>query len=403
MLKMSVHRTADAVAIQKANVAVQNLKNLTSSGFMQTVFMDEMWSSATAHGHKLAQSFSTLGLIGIGGSSLGPKVIQQFLSAETQNQIVFFENVDPISFSLNLKRIGNFGDAHWLVISKSGKTLETLAQLTLLLTHYKESDYAKHFTVVSDPGNNPLTDWARSHQVPIFHIPKNVGGRYSVLTPVGIIPTAFLGVSTDELRSGAQEALAQTETLAKVVAQVLTSFKKNEWITVFWSYSDLLSHFGGWVQQLWAESLAKRLTREASLAPQVSTPLALVGANDQHSILQQVMDGARDKFIFFIGIESVEQAGDVITNVIGLPDFINGKTLGAILKAERLATQQALKAEGIHSLELVIVDLSPKSLGFLFQFFEMLVAGVAESLDIDAFDQPGVELGKRLAMQILSQ
>lgn len=406
MLKISATRELNpdlnSELYKKAEAAVESLKTLTASGFMQAPLIDEMWSSSIEHGLMLSKKFSTLGLLGIGGSSLGPKVIHEFLGNNSKKEILFFENVDPVAFETKLKKISNLSEAHWLVISKSGKTLETLSQLSLILTKYKSSAYSKHFTVVSDPGRNPLSDWAQKHHVPVLNIPKNIGGRFSVLSPVGIIPAAFLGVDVDLFRKGAQQALGKPNLVSHAVAQMIMSFEKNEWITVFWNYCDSLSQFGGWIQQLWAESLAKRINREAGLAARVSTPLPLVGANDQHSILQQVMDGARDKFIWFLGVESVESSGERIENVVGLPDFINGKSLGEILKSERVATQQALKSEGVHSIEIMIRDLSAESLGFMFQYFEMVVAGIAECLDIDAFDQPGVELGKRLAMQILS-
>lgn len=385
----------------RAQAAVQKLKGISSSDFFRVPQMFEMFESCQARGLQL-QKFRTLGVLGIGGSSLGPKVIYETLASDRQLEV--FENVDPVAFERRLKKI-DLETTHWLVISKSGKTLETLSQLSLLVERYRSlgAELIEHFTVISDPVQNPLTDWALAKDIVTLAIPLKVGGRFSVLTPVGMVPAAYLGHAVETFREGAQDACVDSEITVEAVAQTLASFERGEWITVFWCYSDLLGQLGNWIQQLWAESLAKSKTKNGQNAPRVSTPLPLVGANDQHSILQQVMEGARDKFIWFIGAGDVENSGHAMREVIGLPKFLNGQTLGKILSAERRATQKALQSQGIHSLNLMVAELNPRSLGYLFQFFENVVAALGEALEIDAFDQPGVELGKRLAYEILEK
>ena len=407
-----ISRTTSNVSsdlIDRAAKAVAKLPETTTSGFYKLPQNLELFELSQTYGANL-QRFNTLGILGIGGSSLGPKVIAQMLPApggsngESGREIFVCENVDPLSFDQKLGK-ANFETTHWLVISKSGKTLETLSQLSLLVPKLNALGLSlgEYLTVISDPVSNPLTDWAAQNGVTHLPIPADVGGRFSVLTPVGLVPAAFLGHSLEEMRQGAVEASLDTENVALFVAQILASFKREEWITVFWGYSDLMTHFGGWVQQLWAESLAKTKSRSGAIVSRVSTPVPLLGANDQHSILQQVMEGAHDKFVCFFSVEEAEKAGSSIKEPIGLPGFLTGQTLGRILSAERRATQDALKTRGVESLTLAVRELTPRALGRLFFFFQMSVAAVAEALDINAFDQPGVELGKRLAFEILER
>jgi glucose-6-phosphate isomerase len=385
---------------KRAKSAVAKLPSIQDSDFFKITEFDGVWKQSQEYGTKL-RSFSKLGILGIGGSSLGPKVIVDYFGAN--EKILVLENVDPVSFVRKTKDLP-LNEMHWLVISKSGKTLETLSQLTLLVKMYQEKGFhlSTHFTVISDPGSNPLSDWAGDHDVTKLEIPVNIGGRFSVLSQVGMVPVAYLGLDCRGFLRGALEIKSEMNLIENLVAQTLASFERGEWTTVFWIYSDLLSSFGGWVQQLWAESLAKKTNRLGENAMRVSTPLPLVGSNDQHSILQQLMDGSRDKFVWFIGIDEVESADLKLQNPIGLPAYLNGQTLGHILKAERVATQKALASVGVSTLSLQTRNISCCSLGRLFMTFQCLVAALAESMDINAFNQPGVELGKRLAHEMLS-
>lgn len=390
----------DARYPEQAHVAVKKLSTVTMSDFFRVTEMSSVWEQSQEHGEKLRQ-FLKLGVLGIGGSSLGPKVIADFFGGS--DKVLILENVDPIAFQRKTNSLP-LSEMHWLVISKSGRTLETLSQLSLLVPLYKAKglSLSKHFTVISDPGSNPLSDWAKDNQITKIEMPSNVGGRFSVLTQVGMVPASYLGLNCEGFRKGAAEVQKELDLIENLVAQTLSSFDRSEWITAFWMYSDLLTSFGGWTQQLWAESLAKKVSRNGKSAPRVSTPLPLLGANDQHSILQQLMDGSRDKFVWFLGIDEVENAPLVLRDPIGLPPFLINKPLGAVLKAERLATQEALSSVGVSTLSLQIENISACSLGRLFMTFQCVVAAVAESLDINAYDQPGVELGKGLAHQMLS-
>jgi glucose-6-phosphate isomerase len=187
-----------------------------------------------------------------------------------------------------------------------------------------------------------------------------------------------------------------------LTAQSLKSFEREEWITLFWVYCNRLFTWGLWVQQLWAESLAKKKNRQGQEAPRASTPIALVGANDQHSVLQQVAEGARDKFIWFMRVRESETAGPVLKkSQFANQTYLEGKSLGALLSAESQATMKALQQNQVQSLCLEVDRLDEATMGALFMILELVVGALGEAFDINAFDQPGVELGKRLALEIL--
>jgi len=185
-------------------------------------------------------------------------------------------------------------------------------------------------------------------------------------------------------------------------AQFLQSFERQEWISFFWFYGSRYQNFGRWIQQLWAESLAKKLNRQNQVAKRVSTPMWAIGSSDQHSLLQQVIDGAKDKFVIFQRVREIEAGGAKLSSTqFAIQDFFLGHTMGQLIKAQAKATCQALNEHKISTMTLELADTSPECLGAQLLFWQLVVASIAEVLDINAFDQPGVELGKRLAKAIL--
>ncbi len=156
------------------------------------------------------------------------------------------------------------------------------------------------------------------------------------------------------------------------------------------------------MQQLWAESLAKKTTRENKPAPRASTPIPLIGSRDQHSVLQQIAEGHRDKFIWFIRVSEGEDYGAILKkDIFGADVNYENKNLGRVFAALAVSTTQGLKQVGVNSLTLRLGRLQEKEVGALFMIFQVVVAALGECMDINAFDQPGVELGKRLAKEIL--
>lgn len=358
--------------------------------------------SVTKKLQKYKSGFTSTVVVGIGGSSLGIQVLQEYFAAK---DFIFIDNVDALEFSHQLTELKDLSKTLWLFVSKSGETIETLASLELISQHYEENglSLALNSIVITEDKSSSLSMWAKKNSVMQFTIPVIIGGRYSVLSPVGLVPAALMGLDVSAFEKGARSALASSNSLAVFVAEILQSFQRHEFITVLWSYSSRLKKFGFWWQQLWAESLGKKLSFNGGPAARVSTPMPLIGATDQHSVLQQVAEGAKDKFVIFLRNQMAESGKMVIKN----PQFeicadLKSKTLGHLLGAEADATELSFDVLKISHLTLKTSAHDEETLGFLFMFFQTAVLALGEALEINSVDQPGVEHGKKLCKQILA-
>ncbi len=374
-------------------------------GFHQLPQRMHLWQTAKSRGQELRSKFQRMVILGIGGSSMGTKAIAESLTKkEDSHHLEFIDNIDSYFFWNKIKAFSDLDKTHFVLVSKSGNTVETLSTANFIDQYLKEKglSLAKQATVISEPRENILTKWAKQNQVPMLEIPIDVGGRYSVLTPVGLLPAAFLGLDLEQMRQGALWGVQDRDLSAVLISQTIASFTREEWITCFWSYCDSLNSFGLWIQQLWSESLAKKLTRDNKQAPRVSTPIPLIGSRDQHSVLQQIAEGSRDKHIWFLRVSEAEDFGPNLQNDIFASHLgFEGKNLGRVLAALAQSTAQGLQQMGVHSLSLRLGQIREKELAALFMLFQVIVGALGEHLNINAFDQPGVELGKRLAKQIL--
>jgi glucose-6-phosphate isomerase len=241
-------------------------------------------------------------------------------------------------------------------------------------------------------------------------VPTDVGGRFSVLSPVGLLPAALVGIDVDGLLSGARRAIERSEA-DNLLQNPSALYAALHWaadtqlgarIHVLMPYTDRLREFAEWYRQLWAESLGKRVDRNGKVVHVGPTPVAAVGATDQHSQVQLFMEGPFDKVITFITVEDFGM--DVpIPNQPGVqeslpPDlaYLPGHTLGELLRAEYQATSAALTQMGRMNCTLRFPDLSAETLGEAIMFFQLATGYAGAWYGIDPFDQPGVELGKRL-------
>lgn len=386
--------------LKKAQKALDNLLERTDVGFIKLPQETELWESSLLRAKELTNT--TLGIVGIGGSSLGNKVISHLFG---NSHFLFFENVDPIQFDKEWKSIKDLNKIHWLIISKSGRTIETLSLSEVIFKKLQSNgiDLSKVSTVITERQDNPLSQWAYKNNVPQLDIPLDVGGRYSILTPVGLLPLAFLNANLEHVKAGAIAALEDRNKVSEFIAHALDSFDRKESITVFWSYSNSLRFFGDWIQQLWAESLGKKVDRSKKPAPFVSSPLPLIGVNDQHSVQQQIIQGPKNKLVIFLRVQSIENHGEKINEtVFGAHPEMVGKNLGQLLGVEAEATSQALNKNSVSNLTITLSELDERHLGYFFMFFQLAIAGIAEALNINAFDQPGVDLGKRLTKKLLN-
>lgn len=390
--------------LEVSQKGLQSLLNRNDLGFFQLPQRQDLWKSTQILAANLRQRYQHMVIIGIGGSSIGPRAILETLGCTTHHQLHFLDNVDPVEFHRLFQSLPKLEKVVWVLVSKSGSTIETLAGADFVAQKYRQAglNFFEHVVVVTENRSNPLYDVAKEKDLPCLEIPLDVGGRFSVLTAVGMLPAAFIGADIEQFRQGALQALQDSKGVTILMSQYLDSFAKQKWISFFWFYCGHARFLGEWIKQLWAESLAKSVNRQGQSAPRVSTPVSAIGVSDQHSLLQQVMEGDKDKFVLFLRFLSSEVKTDPLEfSHFPIQSFFQGKTLGELMAAEASATEEALQKNGVMVARYSYPDLSPKSLGFFFMQWELIVGALGEVLDINAFDQPGVELGKRLAKEIL--
>lgn len=351
---------------------------------------------------KSLPNFKNIALVGVGGSSLGVKAIYEML-AHGQKNLIFFDNLDPFLIASNLNKI-SLDDTIFIISSKSGTTIETISIFKCILERFKIVNF-ENFIIISDP-NSPLEIYAKARNIRVFNIPKNVGGRFSVLSAVGLVPLGLNGVDVSEILNGAMACKAQhLGGDDDTILQKAYHYARHETakINVLFSYSSRLASFNDWFVQLWAESLGKkRGYKRVGL-----TPVGLIGSKDQHSFLQLIMEGAKDKTVTFITAKKHEDQNLKLSNLSldGLQscDFTNDLEIASVLNAQARATMQALKSENISVDEIRLDSLDAWHSGYLVYYYELLTSATGLMLGINTYNQPGVELAKLLLRQNLEQ
>ena len=349
---------------------------------------------------KSLPNFKNIALVGVGGSSLGVKAIYEML-AHGQKNLIFFDNLDPFLIASNLNKI-SLDDTIFIISSKSGTTIETISIFKCILERFKIVNF-ENFIIISDP-NSPLEIYAKARNIRVFNIPKNVGGRFSVLSAVGLVPLGLSGVDVSEILNGAMACKAQhLGGDDDTILQKAYHYARHETakINVLFSYSSRLASFNDWFVQLWAESLGKkRGYKRVGL-----TPVGLIGSKDQHSFLQLIMEGAKDKTVTFITAKKHEDQNLKLSNLSldGLQscDFTNDLEIASVLNAQARATMQALKSENISVDEIRLDSLDAWHSGYLVYYYELLTSATGLMLGINTYNQPGVELAKLLLRQNL--
>jgi len=340
-------------------------------------------------------------VLGIGGSSLGARAIYEFLlpSNNYDKELLFLETVDPLKINHCLKKV-NLNDAQFIIISKSGNTIETIS-LFKYLNSLVEID-SSNCTIISE-AQSALTKFANDNNIKVFDLAENVGGRFSVFSVVGLVPLAMAGVDIDNLLNGCRRVsdsfFKQTDYYKPIIrkARFLVENKGRFNINAIFSYSSLLESFNKWYVQLWAESLGKiniNGTRQAL------TPVALVGPVDQHSFLQLIMDGVRDKTVTFIKINDLKDSTMIpkgTSNKFDVLDleYAEGLSFNDLLKKQADATIQSVEAqEDIPCDVITIRTVDEYNIAKLMFSYQLLVSCIGQFLQINTYDQPGVEHGK---------
>jgi len=402
MIEISSSKSSDLATQKQLLEAWKKVLNSREAGFTRLPSDDNEWTALEKRLDEVRDARRVL-VIGIGGSSLGAQVIYECFRPSSSAQLFFLESPSPHAWTC-LRNLGpDWIDNHTVIVSKSGNTLETLTWVERLAAQDPSYLNTANCTVIASPGEGALQQWAHQEKIPTLWIPKDVGGRFSVLTAAGMFPAGMMGLSLHEFRDGAEWALNQSELAAQLGAEALAGWKRESWVTQMWTYSESLKFFGEWWQQLWSESLGKKQKRSGGPAPRVSTPMSCRGPRDQHSLVQQLIEGTSDKNVFVNRVRSVEDSDGTLQPRLfrQLPIFNKDISLGRVMGVEAEAFERSLSDAHVGYCSVALKDLNERSLGALFMLWQMTVAMLGEHLDINTFDQPGVELGKRHANQIL--
>lgn len=384
-------------------------------GFLETISSGEI-AAIEGLAKKFRKNFETLLVVGIGGSDLGTRAICEALAPSFfqkkkakggSMKLVFLGNTDPEEVAAKLQGI-NLKKTIINVVSKSGGTAEILANFflvrQLLERAVGKGKAAERIVATTDSSSGLMRKMADEAGWVTLPIPKNIGGRFSALTAVGLFPAACAGINIKELVSGSRKVLLeekngkrQTPALVFAALQHL-AYKNGMNISVLMPYSATLWSFAFWYRQLWAESLGKN---KAS-GP---TPVAALGAIDQHSQLQLYAEGPEDKTITFLEVGRFRKNFQVPTYLKDRSGALSvqGCSFEEIIHAERSATALALSGAGRPNGTIFIPAISAESLGAVLQFFMMAAAYAGELLGVNAFNQPGVEAMKKELADILGR
>ncbi len=406
-----------------SEAAVKNFSNskleeahekIKGRAWPQLAFMDLLSQDTSAikkiakHIRKTSEDFL---LLGIGGSALGPRAILEALSPfhnlRKRPRVFIYDNVDPMTLK-NILSLIDLKATSVNVISKSGSTAETAASSLILWDKMKKKlgkEAAKRFVITTDPEKGNLRKIVNDEGLASLPIPPGVGGRYSVLSPVGLLLAEVIGVRSDELLRGAKDIhnkCSKPDVMknpAYMLGTLLYLMKrdKQRTINVMVPYADSLKPFSEWFCQLWSESLGKENTG--------LTPYPSLGTTDQHSQMQLWIEGPQDKVIMFIRVDDYDadiRMPAVFKDIEGI-HYLSGHSLGELIKAEEEAAELALAKAGRPNLRLTIPRIDAYHLGQLFYFLEIATAYTGILLTINPFNQPGVEEGKNLTYGMMGK
>lgn len=335
-------------------------------------------------GARLSDEFDAFVNIGIGGSALGGATLVNALAPDAS--AYFVDNVDPDYLGRLLDSL-TLSETVFSVVSKSGKTAETVANYLVVRDALEDAgcEPSEHL-VVTTGADSPLRDVETRGT---FEFP-DVPGRYSALSVVGLVPAAFAGVDVEKVLGGGARAEPTADRVLEDAGRALgaTSYLLGERFvdaSVMMPYSERLETFAEWYAQIWAESLGKE--------GQGQTPVRAVGATDQHSLLQLLVDGPSDKLVTFVdpGDDTPEY------EVSGHDGYLDGVSVGALRDAEMDATQASLVRNDAPNVRVELDGVTPEEIGELIYTYEVATVVAGRLADVNPFNQPGVEWGKRAA------
>ncbi len=339
-------------------------------------------------------------VFGTGGSNLGARALINMCIDQPKN-ILFFDNIDPLYFQNQIKNL-DIKNTGFIVISKSGSTPETLSQFGSIINIANQKNYLKllysNTLIITEFKDSPLYNIAKNNNCHLLEHKKNIGGRYSIFSNVGMIPAILAGLNVKKVHQGAIKIIEKNNFInAMKFAQIFKFCSSNKFLSnVIMTYSDGLSYFGKWYLQLWAESIGKQ--------NKGITALHAVGTTDQHSQLQLYLDGPKDKFFTFIKGNYKNKGLKIDSETMKAESvhYLVNKTMGDLMHAEQDATTDTFKLNNFKYREIFLSEINEESMGSLMA--ESIIETIAACIyfEVDPFDQPAVEQGKILTKKYLS-
>jgi glucose-6-phosphate isomerase len=365
-------------------------------------------------------------VLGIGGSALGNIALQTALNPYMYNmddkqrkgpRLFVFDNVDPMQLGSFLDWIGDKLDRTIInVISKSGRTAETAAQFLvirqLLLDKLGDHGFRQQVVATTDANAGTMRKIADDAKLRTLVVPDGVGGRFSVLSPVGLLSAAVCGIDIDELLAGAaqMDELCSKEDFFANPAAINAAinwhyYNRGKPISVMMPYSYALKDLSDWYRQLWAESLGKTNDLQGNAVFVGPTPVKALGTTDQHSQVQLYREGPNDKLFTFLQVNNFSRDVVIGKEPESAPElgYLSGQKMSKLLNSEKLATEYALLHDKRPCLTVLFDDISPSTIGQFIYLFEVTTSIAGLLFNINAYDQPAVELGKEATFSLMGR
>lgn len=413
-------------ALKQAHQALMQARKDGLLPFYDLPFQTRELRSVRRAAEEIRRKAENLVVFGIGGSALGTAALFQALAQQGHNllessqrrfpRLFVADNVDPESIAALL----DFVDPRrtvFNIISKSGATTETMSQFMIVYDRLRKSlgrsSIREHLILTTDPEKGFLRALAKREGYPVLEVPPQVGGRYSVLTAVGLLPLAVAGINVSELLKGAAAA-AETCTKANfkknpaylfaALAYALNT-RRGRPILVMMPYSSALSSLADWFCQLWAESLGKLKSTDGRTVRAGQTPIRAVGVTDQHSQLQLYMEGPQDKVIVFLKPKTyrVDLRIPQVFKDYDQVNYLSGHSLGELMAMEQASTARAVTRAGQPNMTLTLPRITPAAMGYFMYMLETATVASGHLYQVNALDQPGVELSKNYTYGLMGR
>ncbi|MCL2592235.1 MAG: glucose-6-phosphate isomerase [Defluviitaleaceae bacterium] len=393
--------------IESAKVSISEKK---SKGLMDFMLLPHNQGNVVEeildYKEKMKGKIENIVILGIGGSAFGTYVLHNALNHPYHNEfktpkLYIADNIDPERLFHILERV-DINKTLFNVITKSGETIETISQF-MIIKNLLGGKAKELIVITTDEESGSLIKVAKNEGFKTFFVPKGVGGRFSVLTPVGLLPAAFLGLDIKEILRGASQACE--DTAITFAAMQYMSLLDNKNIFVMMPYVDRLKLVPDWYSQLFSESLSKEIDNDGNIVNTGFNVAKALGATDQHSQLQLYIEGPKDKIIIFLDVDEYHEEMIIPKNYENIDSLkiLGGVPHSKLIKLSKKATEASLTEVGQMNMTLTLPKITEFTIGQLLYMLEYSCAFLGELMNINAFNQPGVEHGKKLIYKYLSK